>query len=163
MVVGVRLADSRHQTAPFRYRDITSPVTGINSSPAREPPDHQREAVERKREERREKGRDRQVTLKQNVHIFVVGFCTSTNQGHGTQHLLSRRLDYHRSTSSRQELQAMQATCNFDNMQSCRVEDTQQHLPDLHLVGARQDGLRRPLGQLGGVVLQLRGQDSPPL
>ena len=46
------------------------------------------------------------MTSKQNVHILVVGCCTSTNQGHGTQHLLSRRLDYHRSTSSRQELQA---------------------------------------------------------
>lgn len=36
-------------------------------------------------------------------------------------------------------------------------------LPDLHLVGARQDGLRRPLGQLGRVVLQLGRQDRSSL
>lgn len=37
------------------------------------------------------------------------------------------------------------------------------NLPDLHLVGARQDGLRRPLGQLGRVVLQFGRQDCSSL
>ena len=45
------------------------------------------------------------------------------------------------------------------NTKVCRAVD----LPDLHLVGTRQDRLRGPLSELGGVVLQLRRQDGSPL
>ena len=43
------------------------------------------------------------------------------------------------------------------------VKLSSEHLPELHVVGAGEHGLDRPLGQLAGVVLQLVSQHCTTL